>query len=608
MKLRSLTLVALTLTLGIAASAQLQVGDDLLMNLNGNLSAGYNAGYSNFGPSNHGFVLGGNANLRGSYYNPKFLSFTVSPFYNQSRANSSYQSISDATGLTSSAAIFSGSNFPGSISYSRTYNSTGNFGLPGQLDLTSHGNGDSLSLGWAENLPDAPHVNASFQEGHSTYSLYGAQGEGQTTFKSFNLGANYMIEGFNLTANYRHSNTHADLPPLFGGEGARSSSHGDSYGFGVGHALPLHGSFSAAASKSYTQAEYANSNYNGTVRTANAGVGFNPLEQLNVGVNTQYTDNVTGLLYQNLINSGTIVVPLASSQSIHGLDTNAYGTYNIPVLHLTLGANAEHRDQSFGGKLFTADAQTGTVTYSNAVLGGFFNSTVGVVHSSTNSNGQSATGLITSLNYTRRIGAWNVTGFFNFSQNTQTLLILYTTESYGYSGSVSRKFNRFRFSLGAGGSKTWLTQNRGSESSGQNYTATFGLRWASVNGSYSKSDGNAILTGAGLTPTPVPSPILIPSAVVLYGGHAWSVGVGSSPMRGLLLSAGFSKARSDTFSILTASNNSNDQFNTTIDYAFRKMYFRGGYSRTLQGISGSGLPPAMVGTFYVGIYRWFDFF
>ena len=89
MKLRSLTLVALTLTLGIAASAQLQVGDDLLMNLNGNLSAGYNAGYSNFGPSNHGFVLGGNANLRGSYYNPKFLSFTVSPFYNRSRANSS---------------------------------------------------------------------------------------------------------------------------------------------------------------------------------------------------------------------------------------------------------------------------------------------------------------------------------------------------------------------------------------------------------------------------------------------------------------------------------------------------------------------------------------
>ena len=43
-------------------------------------------------------------------------------------------------------------------------------------------------------------------------------------------------------------------------------------------------------------------------------------------------------------------------------------------------------------------------------------------------------------------------------------------------------------------------------------------------------------------------------------------------------------------------------------YHFRKLDFSAGYSRLVQGFSLSGTPPTMVGSFYVGISRWFNFF
>ena len=65
-------------------------------------------------PSDHSLSLGGTGTLSGFYYNPNFLSFTVSPYLNQARDNSAFQSISDASGVNFSSSIFGGSHFPGS--------------------------------------------------------------------------------------------------------------------------------------------------------------------------------------------------------------------------------------------------------------------------------------------------------------------------------------------------------------------------------------------------------------------------------------------------------------------------------------------------------------
>jgi len=68
--------------------AQIQVGDNLSLNANGNVSADYNDNWGNIVQSSHGLSFGMNGALTGFYYNPNFLSFSINPYFNQSRANS----------------------------------------------------------------------------------------------------------------------------------------------------------------------------------------------------------------------------------------------------------------------------------------------------------------------------------------------------------------------------------------------------------------------------------------------------------------------------------------------------------------------------------------
>ena len=153
-----------------------------------------------------------------------------------------------------------------------------------------------------------------------------------------------------------------------------------------------------------------------------------------------------------------------------------------------------------------------------------------------------------------------------------------------------------------------FTGQPGSATSGQSYSTTYTAGWISASAGYSKSSGNAIVTATGLVPTPIPLPLLPASSVVLYGGHAYSAGLGSSPIRGLTLSAGYSKAISDTQNGSGSSNNKTDVLNAFAQYQVRKIYFRAGYSRLVQSFSQSCGPPSMLGSFYFGLTRWFNFF
>src|SRR5208283_1097339 len=119
------------LFLALPSAGQVTIGENLNLSANGTISAGYTGSYGNQIDSSHGLSVGGTADLNGFYYSPNFLSFTVNPYYNQSRSNSNSASITDATGVNLSSAIFSGSHFPGSVTYSDSYNSTGNYGIPG---------------------------------------------------------------------------------------------------------------------------------------------------------------------------------------------------------------------------------------------------------------------------------------------------------------------------------------------------------------------------------------------------------------------------------------------------------------------------------------------
>lgn len=594
--------------LAVCAAAQVKVGDSVSMNLNANLQGGYTSDFSNTQNSDHGFTYGGNADLSGSYYSPNFLSFHLLPFYNESRTNSTYESISHSTGLNSTAALFSGSNTPGRISFNKVYNGTGLFAVPGGGDVTTHGDSQTLSIGWGVRIPDRPQLSFNFLDASNNNSIYGTSSESNAHSDVFSVNADHTLAGFRLRAGYEFTKVRSEVPSFVDIGAERSSSHDNVFSFGVSHRIPFNGSASLGATRSYNHGEFSSGNYNSTIDTVNAGIGLNPISNLNIGSNYQYNNNLAGTLYQSIIGAGG-APPSNLHTSSHSVDLNNYISYYIPPVHITLLGTIDHREQSLYGSSATQNSYNATATYSNSLLGGFLNLVGGVNENRTNVGDQHNTGYVTSVEYSRHVRRWEFSEGVHYWRNQQTVLIQYTSTNYGFHSNVGRRLGTYsHFSLGASGSKSKLESITGSDTTVQNFTAALSVRYVGFNAAYSKSSGNSILTSSGLVPTPVPLPVLNPSSIVMYAGKAYSLGVGANPLRHLTVSASFSKSLSDTNSQFSNSNNHTDVFTTRLEYHLRQLNFDAGYTRLRQGFSLSGGPPTTLGTFYVGISRWIDFF
>jgi hypothetical protein len=587
------------------AQAQVTIGENVSLNLNVLLQGGYTADYGNFVNSDHGFTVGGSAELGGYYYSPSFLSFSVNPYYGQSRLNSTSQSISDSSGVTASASIFSGSNYPGSISYNRSYNSSGIFGIPGFPNYTTHGNGDALNVGWGINKPEFPNLYFNFLEGHTDYSLYGLTTDSTSAFHAFNVHANYTIAGFNLNGGYVNSASQSQFPEIFTDQQPQSANSSNSgFNFGVSHKLPMYGAFNLNYNHTDFTSDYANTTYSGAVDTINAGASFHPLNRLDIGVTSNYTDNLLGALYQNILTSGGVIQQNTSGTASTSFDVDSYGSYKFTD-HLFTVANVDYRGQSYLGNSYNDTVISGSATYWKPLFGGNFSS-VFSVSEALNSSSQDTTGFLTLANYSRRFGPWTVTGSANYTQSMQTALVGYTTSGFGYNGSVGRKIGRYSWNVSAGGSQSVLNLP-GYANTSQFFSASLSGRYIGVNASYTKSDGNSLLGATGLVSSPL-APVLVPTDLIFYGGHGYGIGIGSNPVRRLALTASYARSFSNTLAGTIGSENSNESLNARIDYHFRQLSVNAGYSKFVQGFSASGLPPSMVGAYYFGISRWFNFF
>jgi hypothetical protein len=601
------------LALAARMPAQVKSGE-ASMNLNGTVSVGYSDDYSNVAGSDHSIAGAGAADLSGSYYNPNFLSFDIQPFYNQSRLNSTYQSMTAASGVSASAKIFGGSPFPGSISYSTTFNSSGNFGIPGLANYTTHGNTDTLAVTWGVHLKDLPSLHFSFSNANDTYSVYGANTLGTLHYDTFSATSAYRIAGFNLNGGYQYTGSQTVTPEFLSGEPPEHSNSGaNSFFMGVGHNLPWNGSISAGATHLKINTNIGDTaptdNYDTSIDTLTGALNFAPAAHLNVGANAYYTDNLEGTLYNTLLTAGVTLPQSETQQSSRDLSLIGIANYEMLAQHLDLHALIERQQQTFMGTSFASDSYNGTATYSNTLLGGQFNGVLGVTRSSLSTTQQSLLGLNASINYAHPIQRWTAAGGFAYSQNTQTVLVAYTASGYNYFGNVGRRMGRRSYwGVYASGLRSLLTNVPGSANSSQSYSTSLSLPRFGISAAYSTASGNALLTSTGLVATPVPVTVVAPAGVVFYTGKSYSVGIGSNPIRGLTLSATYAKALSGTNSNSTISNNNYENMYFLLIYQVRKLNFQAGYSRMVQGFSVLGTPPTLTGSFYVGISRWFNFF
>ncbi|MGB9232893.1 MAG: hypothetical protein WCC04_00640 [Terriglobales bacterium] len=595
------------LVLAAPAAAQLKLGD-FSTDLTGNISTGYSGDYGNQTTSSHGWDVGGAGTLSGFFYNPNFVSFNASPFLNQSRSNSDYQSISNASGVNFSSNIFGGSHFPGSISYSKAYNSEGNYAVPGVANFTTHGDSQTFGINWSENLPNDPSLSVGFAMGSGDYSVYGTNSDGSNAFHSLNVRSGYTIAGFGLGAYYSNGAGDSLIPGIVSGEPSTEAKNNNStFGLNANHLLPERGSVSANFSRSNFSSEYLGSNTSGTVDTFSANAGAQPNDKLHLSTSVNYSDNLSGQLIQGIVSAGGVVTGTTnSSDTSHSWDFLGEALYS-PLAHFQTTVFAERRMQEYQGGSYGEDSYGANAVYGHFLWGGNFNIGGSIADNTADGGDTSYISFGTSASYNRRIGAWAVGGSFSYSENAQTLLINYTTSFYSYGGNVRRRIGHLNVGVGASGGRTGLTGQTGSQNTNESFNGNLGYgRYLTATASYSKASGSALLTGAGLVQAPTQP---LPSGLIdLFGGKSYSFGLSSSPVKKLTIGAAFGSSDSNILSQSIASANKTNVFNALFQYQLRKIYLTGGYSRLEQGISSSGLPPEVISSFYIGVSRWFNFF
>jgi hypothetical protein len=594
--------------LALPMRAQLKF-EGVSSDLSGTVSTGYSADYGNMTSSDHSWSVGGSGTFSGSFYNPNFLTFSATFFLNQSRANSDFQSISDASGVNVTTNIFSGSHYPGSVSYSKTYNAEGNYAVPGLANYVTHGNSDTFGVVWNENVPDVPSLSVGFQTGGGNYSVYGTDDTGKNDYKSLSLHSSYRFEGFSMGAYYTLGDGDALIPKIVSGvSDSESHSSSSAYGFNVSHLLPMQGSVAGSINRTSYSSAYLGTDITGSIDTMNGAAAIHPSEKLSISASASYSDNLTGQLIDSVVASGGTVAGLDANEGSNSLDLMGNVSYNF-MKNLETSGFVERRAQSFLGEQYGVTSYGGSSSYGRPLLNGNFSASVTVADNASDQTGENTLGFSSRLNFSDEILGWHLSSSFGYSQNVQTLLITYMNSFYNYSGNARKRFGRLNISAGAAAGRTALSQDAGSASSSQSYSAGVGFTsFITANGSYSKADGQALATGAGLIPVPIPSPVIPSSLLSLYGGDSYSFGLSSSPAKKLLISGSYSKSISTTSGNAIASSNANTQYNALVQYQFRKLNFNSGFDRLQQGFSGSSTAPEVISSFYFGVSRWFNFF
>jgi hypothetical protein len=596
---------------GPLAFAQLQIGENTQMKMGGLVTAGYQGVYGDGGnlESSHGLNFGFNGNVSGSYYNPNFLSFDIIPYYNQSQANSSFQSITGASGVSATANLFTGSHFPGSVNYRNDFNSTGTFGLAGQPNFTTHGHGSGFGIAWSALLPDMPTLSVGYSQGNGSGTVYGTDQESGSSTKLFNVRSTYAIDGFHLNGYFDHNTLDAQYPAFLAGEQESvSNTSGHDFGFGANRNLPLNGSLYANYNRSeattdFQGSESTNSSY--TTSTLASGATFHPVQKLSLFTSESYTDNLSGYLNQTLVTSGTVQTPIDLGTGSKSLTLGGGAGYQF-TNYVSGQVQATYYDQHYFDKSFTGTYVSGTVNL-NRRLWNMFTFSAGVIEES-NGQGSNSVGFVGNANYFHRIMGWETSGSFSYAQNVQSLLITYTTSYYNYTARLRRRLG-FGWSWMAtyNGSRTGLSQQVGTDSHSEGYSSSLSSRRFTATAEYSQSSGQSILTSSGLVVVP-PTPGLPESNLILYSGDSYGGGLSATPVRHLTISGTFSRAISNTLSDVTNSRNNTELINGQLQYHLRRIGLLAGYTKFTQGISSSGIAPGTANSYFIGVSRWFDFF
>ncbi len=592
--------MAVTLCVG-AAQAQVTVGDDLKFQANGSLGYNYSGSFGNQDLSGHGQGLVAEMDAAGYYFHPNFLSFQLRPYYNRNQTNSTSQVINNSSGIGASVGLFAGSRFPGSISYGKDFSSNSQFQLAGIPTVSTNGSGQNFGINWSTLVPNLPQVTANFSSASSNSSFLDF-GDTKSSSKIFNINSTYLLEGFNLQAGLSRYSGSFETPAYLIYQSRSADSSGTTYNASAGHALPLRGSFGLSWSHSNMDSgigtEYGTTTYNATN-------SFAPFRNFSIYQNASYLTNLYGSLLQSI--NGAVTSETQFDSHSKGFFYNTGASYYLGK-GISVGGYYNHRYQNLDGAHYTDSQYGGNINFNHASrFFGFLSLSVGASDTA-NAIGNNGAGLNAVVSANKRFGRWETSADFTYAQNVMTIGSVTTTSNYSYGADVRRKVNReFAFGGSYRASRSGLVVVDGNGNTANSFSGILQWRKYNFGGSYSKSDGTAILNNSG-TLTPTPEGPIITKDLLLFNARSYTATASATLFRRLSLGGGYSRFNSGTLSQLTGVNTDGDRFSATMRYGLRKFQVNGGFSHTTLSVSTIPGGPRDISSYYFGISRWFNIF
>jgi hypothetical protein len=273
-----------------------------------------------------------------------------------------------------------------------------------------------------------------------------------------------------------------------------------------------------------------------------------------------------------------------------------------------VGAYVSRTQQYFDGQNFGVTQLGVNVSYNflHTLKGLMFYG--GLVESATQ-QGNTRLGFIGNATYNKYLGKWEINSFVRYDQDVETLLVMYTTSTLNYGGTLKRQLpHDVRWVAVANLVRSVFEQQAGNASHGESFTTMLIWSRASVSGIYTKSNGTSILTATGLAPSPVPGSVLGAGNSILYNGSSYGANVSVFPVKHMSISTAWSKSLSNTTSPSLLSNSGNTNYYGLATYEYRKLLFQAGVTKFNQSISTSGTPPTMLTSYSFGVSRWFKGF
>jgi hypothetical protein len=601
--IKAIGFLTVVLMCALTARAQMEVGDKISMRLSGNLGYGYSGSFGNADfQSNHGQGVSGNAALSGYYFHPNFLSFELHPYYERSASSADFTNVSRGTGVGGSVSIFGGSHFPGSVGFGLDKSSETQSGIAGIPSVFGDSSGKNLSLTWNALVPKWPQLWTSYYINNTSGSILGTTVDSHSANKNLNLSSSYDIKGFNLRANLARYSNAFDSPDYLTGSSINASGAGTNYGASMQHRLPMSGGMSVSWSRSnynslgsdYTSSSYA------------AGAGISPWRRFTLNENVSYTTNLAAAFSQQVLSGNTpLLLHFGSDSNSFFANTNA--NYAVGK-GLTVGGYMNQRIQHLSGIEYSDTQYGGTVSYNRATrLFGFLFFSVGIVDTASKF-GNNGAGLMSNVGMSKRLGHWDTSADFSYSQNVQTLLSIATTSSYTYGGSLRRKLNQYtHWSATFRGSHSGLVQNAGSGSQAETYNTNLSWKRYTFSANYASSDGTAVYNNqGGLTATPLGS--VFGDQIIVFNARSYGGSISAQMFRRIQISGAYTNVYSRTINGDKDTLASGNHYNTRMEYRLRKFSIIGGYNRTLQDLSMLTGGPRIVNSYYLSLSRWFNVF